>query len=121
MTGRKLGLVLLVPLASCVPLPPKQCVNPSQTEERLTPILAEARQAAYDKNYELALQKTGEVLRFRGDPDEGMAWAIRGSAFFLMGKKSKAKSAWKRAYRGDPCMKELPALLESLETLKPAH
>ena len=49
----------------------------------------------------LGLLPRSPVLRYRGDPDEAMAWAIRGSTFYLMGKNGKAKAAWKRAYAID--------------------
>lgn len=107
-------LVLLAAAAGCKSAAPR-CENPDAPQPALTPILAEARKAAYDKDYDLALKKTGEVLRYRGDPDEAMAWAIRGSTFYLMGKSSKAKAAWKRAYAIDPCMKDIPGLIQKLE------
>lgn len=101
--------------AACKTAAPR-CQNPNEPPPALGPALTEARQADYDKNYDLALKKTGEVLRFRGDPEEAMAWAIRGSTFYLLGKNGKARAAWKRAYAIDPCMKEIPGLIERLES-----
>ena len=113
MIRRVLALGVLAAAAACA-LPPKRCERPPEAVESLSPALAEAKQAAYNKDYELALRKTAEVIKLR-DPDEAMALTIRCSTYYLMDKKCKAKRAWKRAYGIDPCLKDIPAMLERLE------
>lgn len=108
-----LGLMIL--MTSACGLPPRKCENPSAPEAPLGPILQQAREADYAGKYDLALELTNKILRFRGDPDLAQAWAIRGSTYYLMGNKKKAKTCWARAYAIDPCIKDIQEMIKSLE------
>lgn len=78
--------------------------------------MLQARQADLDGKYDEALELTNKVLKFRGDSDEALAWAIRGSTYYLMGNDKKALTCWKRALAIDPCMKEIPEMIKNLES-----
>jgi tetratricopeptide (TPR) repeat protein len=112
----KLAAVVLAVLysVSACGTAPKECRPAPPSPD--SAILAQAKQADYDRQYQRALDITAEILRFPGDREEAKAWAVRGSTFYLMGNKSKARSAWKRAYEIDPCMKDIPDMIRKSES-----
>ncbi|MBI3550976.1 MAG: tetratricopeptide repeat protein [Elusimicrobia bacterium] len=116
--GRRAILIGALALSCGCKTPPRQCPAGGSGSEAVSAILAQAKQADYDGKYELALDITAQVTRFRGDPEEAKAWAIRGSTFYLMGNKGRAKDAWKRAFEIDPCMTEIPELIKKLDSEK---
>ena len=115
MTTKSYVVIAVLTLVCACKPPVRSCPAGGAPAAAPSAILAQAKQADYDGKYQLALDITAEMLKFRGDREEAQAWAVRGSTFYLMGNKSKAKSAWKRAYELDPCMKEIPELIKKVD------
>ena len=66
----------------------------------------------YEGRYDQTLEKCEIVLEL--DPDNLLALKRMGSAYYLMGKKEKAKSAWSRAIELSPSDQELKRFLRQL-------
>jgi hypothetical protein len=98
----------------------RECKPFKQPAPPPSAILTQAKQAVYDGKEQLAVDITSQMLQVTGDPEEAQVWAVRGSAYCRMGKKSKAKSCWERAYEIDPCMKDIPETIKHVdEACKP--
>jgi hypothetical protein len=83
----------LAALAAACKMPAKRCDNPG-AEPRMSPRLAAARQADYDKNYDLALQETWDVVKYRGDPDPTQArMALVHDGHVLRGSRSHPRQS----------------------------
>jgi tetratricopeptide (TPR) repeat protein len=76
-------------------------------------LVSDSKQAMYDQKFDIALTLTGSALRVQ--PNDAEAWAIRGSAFYMLQKLDEAKAAWSRAYSLDPCRKEIPGFLDQIK------
>ncbi len=109
-------LVTALALTGACRTAPKQCKPSALPPKPPSAILTQAKEADYSAKYQLALDITSQMLKFPDDPEIAQVWAVRGSTYYLMGRKSKARSSWERAFEIDPCMKEIPELLKKLDS-----
>jgi len=94
------------------PVAPLVCPS-TATFAGVDQLVADSKQAMYDQKFDIALTLTGSALRVQ--PNDADAWAIRGSAFYMLQKLDEAKAAWSRAYTLDPCKKEIPGFLDQIK------
>jgi tetratricopeptide (TPR) repeat protein len=72
-----------------------------------------AKDAIYAGKYPDAVDHLAQVLS--KDSGSAQALEILGSAFYMEGVLDKAKAVWQRAYAIDPCRKEIPAFIDSID------
>lgn len=71
-----------------------------------------AQQLFYRRDYLGALQATEQAIERQ--PDFALAWALKGSLYYKMGRKDEARTAWQKALELDPDMPDVRATLNSL-------
>lgn len=71
-----------------------------------------AQQLFYRRDYLGALEATLEAIEQQ--PDFALAYALKGSLYYKMGRREEARTAWQKALELDPNMPDVKATLDTL-------